>query len=216
MEEFISWFGSWPLAGPLKIALSLLGASIGLVAAGFSLRAGIINLGRQRQAKLIQDQTLWSGSVSDFTKDDVTRALRYYVTPDCSQTDPANSADIRKAAGIRERVVAVVDRFIADSENRHLLVLADTGMGKTSFCLNYLAHRNRHRRSDQPPNCAIIPLGRPDAIQKIRKIANPADTVLLLDAFDEDAKAVDNSDARLAELLTAASEFGTVVVTCRS
>lgn len=216
MEAAISWFGSWPLAGAVKIALGLLGASIGLAAAGFSLRAGIINLNRQKQAKLIQDQTLWSGSVSDFTKDDVTRALRDYVTPDCSQTNPANSADIRKAAGIREQVVAVVDRFIADSENRHLLVLADTGMGKTSFCLNYLAHRNRHRGSDQPPNCAIIPLGRPDAIQKIRKIANPADTVLLLDAFDEDAKAIDNSDARLAELLTAASEFGTVIVTCRS
>ncbi len=133
MEALVSWLGSSPSAGALKIVLGLLGAVIGIVAAGFSLRAGIINLARQRQAKLIQDQTLWSGSVSDFTKDDVTRALRHYVTPDCSQTDPANSADIRKAAGIREQVVDVVDRFISDSENRHLLVLADTGMGKTSF-----------------------------------------------------------------------------------
>lgn len=216
MDAFILWFNGWPLAGAIKIALGLLAALITLIGAGFTLRAGIVNLSRQKQAKLIQEQTLWSGSVSDFTREDVTRAIRHYVTPDCSQTDPANSADIRKSAGVREPVVAVVDRFISDSENRHLLVLADTGMGKTSFCLNYLAHRNRRRKSDQPPSCAIIPLGRPDAIQKIRKITNPAETVLLLDAFDEDSKAIENSDARLGELLSAASEFGTVIVTCRS
>lgn len=216
MEAIIAWVDAWPMAGLIKAALGIIAGVVSLVAAAIGARAGIINLSRQHQAKLIQDQTLWSGAVSDFTKDDVTRALKHYETPDCSQTDPANSADIRKSAGIREQVVKVVDRFISDSENRHLLVLADTGMGKTSFCLNYLAHRNRRRKSDQSLNCAVIPLGRPDAIRKIRRIPNPADTVLLLDALDEDIKAMDDSDARLAELLGAASEFGTVIVTCRS
>jgi hypothetical protein len=216
MDAVIAWIDAWPLAGLVKTALGIIAGAVSLGAAIVGMRAGVINLNRQHQAKLIQDQTQWSGTVSDFTKDDITRALKHYVTPDCSQTDPANSADIRKSAGIREQVVKVVDRFIADSENRHLLVLADTGMGKTSFCLNYLAHRNRRRIRDQPLNCAVIPLGRPDAIRKIRKIPNPADTILLLDAFDEDVKAIDNSDARLAELLGAASGFGTVIVTCRS
>jgi len=214
--DAVAWIEAWPLAELIKVALGLIAGVVSLAAAAIGVRAGILNLKRQHQAKLIQDQTLWSGTVSDFTKDDITRALRHYVTPDCSQTDPGNSTDIRKPAGIREQVLKVVDRFIAESENRHLLVLADTGMGKTSFCLNYLAHRNRLRKSDQAPNCAVIPLGRPDALRKIRKIPNPADTILLLDAFDEDVKAIESSNTRLAELLDAASEFGTVIVTCRS
>jgi len=216
MEAVIAWIEARPLAELIKVALGLIAGSVSLAAAAIGVRAGIVNLKRQHQAKIIQDQTLWSGNVSDFTTDDVTRALKHYVTPDCSQTDPSNSADIRKSAGIREQVMRVVDRFIAESENRHLLVLADTGMGKTSFCLNYLAHRNRQRKGDQSPNCAVIPLGRPDALRKIRKIPNPAETILLLDAFDEDNKAIESSTARLSELLDAASEFGTVIITCRS
>lgn len=116
MDAAIAWFQALPLADLIKGALAIVGGGLGLVAGGIGVRAAIINLNRQHQAKLIQDQTLWSGTVSDFTKDDVTRALKHYVAPDCSQTDPANSADIRKSAGIREQVVKVVDRFISDSE----------------------------------------------------------------------------------------------------
>lgn len=216
MDDVARWFETFAYAGAIKAALGIIGALIGLAASGFALRAGIVNLRRQKQAKLIQDQALWSGTVSDFTREDITDSLKHYVVPDCSQTDPANSADIRKAAGVREPVVRAVDRFIAQSENRHLLVLADTGMGKTSFCLNYLAHRNTIRKGDGALACAVIPLGRPNALEKIRRIPNPTDTILLLDAFDEDVRAIDNSSARLSELLNQAAEFGTVIVTCRS
>lgn len=216
MSNMLTAFQSPIAAGWIKFALWIIGWLIGLAASGFSLRAGLINLQRQKQAKLIQDQALWSGTVSDFTREDITASLQHYVVPDCSQADPANSSDIRRTAGVREPVIQTVDRFITHSENRHLLVLADTGMGKTSFCLNYLAHRNRLRKGDSALGCAVIPLGRPDALEKIRRVPNPADTILLLDAFDEDVRAINNSDERLSELLNQAAEFGTVIITCRS
>ncbi|WP_131368810.1 NACHT domain-containing protein [Caulobacter vibrioides] len=216
MNSILTAFQSLAAAGWIKVALGIVAGLIGLAASAFSLRAGLINLQRQKQAKLIQDQALWSGTVSDFTKEDITASLKHYVVPDCSQTDPANSSDIRRAAGVREPVIRTVDRFITNSENRHLLVLADTGMGKTSFCLNYLAHRNRLNKGEGALSCAVIPLGRPDALEKIRRVPNPADTILLLDAFDEDVRAIDNSDERLSQLLNQAAEFGTVIITCRS
>ena len=47
----------------------------------------------------------------------------------------------------------------------------------------------------------LFPLGSPDIWKDIEKIENKRDTILLLDAFDEDIKAVDDYDARMKEII---------------
>ncbi|MCI0692556.1 hypothetical protein L0337_11205 [candidate division KSB1 bacterium] len=74
----------------------------------------------------------------------------------------------------------------------------------------------RRRRKRQRFDLAVIPLGIPDANDHIRKVADPKDTVLLLDAFDEDTRAIQNYRERLKQLLDLGKDFRQVLITCRT
>lgn len=200
--------------------IAALGATVGLFYAllvgSIKLYSSIIEIRTTIRVKRIQDRNIKSGNAPDFTKDDIKKSLRDYVIPDCAQTDPSNSADLRRVAAVRQSVFEAVDNFIANSENKHLLLLADTGMGKTTFCLNFLDRLHRSSDGNDGCPCVVIPLGRPAAIDKIRAVTAKNDTVLILDAFDEDVEAISDSAARLGAIMNEAASFRSVIVTCRS
>jgi hypothetical protein len=153
--------------------------------------------------------------IASFTDAEIACAVKNYVEPDCSQTDPANELDMRHADGARESMLAAIDRLVAEKGNeRHLLVVADEGMGKTALCLNFYA-REQRKKSNKRKLVAVIPLGRPNAVEQIEAIERKRETVLFLDGLDEDASAIHDRDARLQMLMEAAADFMTVIVTCR-
>jgi len=88
-------------------------------------------------------------------------------------------------------------------------------MGKSSFVINYYAHnlklqkRKRHR-------LAVVPLGIPNALEAIARIDNKKETVIFLDAFDEDTEAIKDHARRLHELMRACSGYRRVLITCRT
>src|SRR5438105_9822045 len=85
----------------------------------------------------------------------IDNALRYYVRPYCTSVDPSQEAEIRQVVSTREDLFAVVDRFLdKQSPHRHIFLLADSGMGKTSFVINYYAHNMRKRRRRR---LAVVP-----------------------------------------------------------
>jgi hypothetical protein len=116
----------------------------------------------------------------------------------------------------RESLFEKVDYFLDhESSRRHLLVLADSGTGKTSFVLNYYVHNaNRSRRKRHP--LALVPLGIIDADQLIAAVPNPEDTAIFLDALDEDIKAIEGHRARIDALMQATRRFRRVIITCRT
>ena len=131
--------------------------------------------------KIYDDETIW-------------RATRYYVQPDGANVDPAQEAEMRHAAVVPGNLFHAIDQYLSGhsphaTHVRHLLLLADSGMGKTSFVLNYYA-RNQQLPSRQRQRLAVVPLGIPDALEKIMGIQHKAETTLFLDAFDEDTKAI--------------------------
>lgn len=65
-----------------------------------------------------------------------------------------------------------------------LFILSDAGMGKTSLLLML---KLAHLFSFWPKryNCLLLKLG-PDTLERLRAHPNKGDTVLLLDALDED------------------------------
>lgn len=146
----------------------------------------------------------------------IERCTRYYIRPDCSSVDPADEADLRSLVTSREDLFSVVDRFLEhESTHRHLLLLADSGMGKSSFVLNYYAaKRLRSRRKRQ--RFAVVPLGHPDAAGYIDRIEPKRETILLLDAFDEDPAAITDYRARLEALMKLCAPFRRVLLTCRT
>lgn len=146
----------------------------------------------------------------------VYRAIRYYVEPHCTSVDPAQEAEPRSLIVAQEPVLSVLDRFLSDgAPARHMVVLADSGMGKTSLLLNYFA-RNQRRRKSKRHRIHLVHLGLKDADERIRLIPDPGKAVLFLDAFDEDTKAIASHRARISEILNLCSGFRRVLITSRT
>jgi hypothetical protein len=169
---------------------------------------------RRRTQRMIMD---------DFGTDfyqlpEIESAARYYVRPDCSSVDPAQEMELRHVIATKEDLFDAVDRYVMhEAGQRHILLLADSGMGKSSFILSYYA-RNKRLPKRKRQRLAIIQLGRPgDALEEIEKIEHQKSTVLFLDAFDEDIRAIQNGyRSRLDELMKACERFKRVLITCRT
>jgi hypothetical protein len=152
----------------------------------------------------------------DFDDAAIDRATRYYILPSCTVMDEAGEADWGTTGRAqREPLFDVMDQFLSDeSPHHHLLLLAESGLGKTSFLLNYFARNlsrvwKRHR-------IALVYLGRRDALEQLGRVSDPRRTVLLLDSLDEDPEARFDCRKRIAEIMEAAQRFRRVVVTCRT
>jgi hypothetical protein len=151
----------------------------------------------------------------DYTRVQIRNAIKYYIWPECQSVDPAQSIEIRSTIAVKNDLLQTIDRnLMQPAEYKHYMLLADTGMGKTSFLLNYLARHLRKWR--KPYKMELIPLNVPGLQEKLAKIAQPQRTVLLLDALDEDVMAVHDHVARLADIMQWTKQFHRVVLTCRT
>ena len=156
----------------------------------------------------------------------IERARENYIKPHCQPNNPAHNPDDKKAIPSkvsvrdtnrkREDLFKTIDAMLEKPvDNKYIILLGETGTGKTSFVLNYYARYLS--RGPKTYRLQVVPLGIPDAeIQKLRDIANQADTVLFLDALDEDIRAVRNHRERVSELCRLASGFRCLLITCRT
>jgi hypothetical protein len=143
------------------------------------------------------------------------RSLRYYLPPFCQDVDPAGGDEPRLVFGVQNKLFAVLDTVLSrETEYRYIILLADSGMGKTSALLNYFSRYMKQWR--KPYQLALIPLGIPDADDRIAAVAEKSNTVLLLDALDEDTLAIVDHTERVRMLLQLTREFRKVVITCRT
>ncbi|MEK6279604.1 MAG: hypothetical protein AABN95_04550 [Acidobacteriota bacterium] len=151
-------------------------------------------------------------SLSD---EEIERAQTLYIEPFVQNVDPMGSEEPRAHAGVKNKLFETLDSlFHATSPYRYLILLADSGMGKTSALINY---NIRHlRRRYQKFQVALIFLSKKSALQEIQKITERRDCILFLDAFDEDTLAIKDHQQRLDELMVATDGFRRVVVTCRT
>lgn len=153
-----------------------------------------------------------------FDDDALKEAVRFYVPPRCTKSDPAHDSEPFAAATAESGCIfQVVNRLLAEGHTRHILVLADSGMGKTSFLLNFF-FRNYSRVFRRPRNLLLVSLARPGAEEIIKSldVKRQAGTILLLDALDEDVDARGRVTDRLGSLLLKASTYRGVIITCRS
>lgn len=162
---------------------------------------------RSDKAARLQDENL---RLHWFQGQDFVSALKDYLVPYCSNVDPSDREDLRNTVAVREPVFDALERELIAEDKRHILVLADSGMGKTTLLLNLVAREQHHRR------LALVPLGEADAMERLEAIPNKRETVLLLDAFDEDPRAIEDAAIRMETIMTAAAPFKCVVMTCRT
>ena len=152
-----------------------------------------------------------------YDEETIKQSTKYYISPKCSNIDPAQEEEIRQALmATRESLFDKIDYFLDhDSSKRHLLILADSGTGKTSFVLNYYAY-NLRRRQNKSQNLFLVPLGLKDADIQISEYENKNETVIFLDALDEDTKAIEDHRTRIRYLMDACRDYKRVIITCRT
>lgn len=193
-------------------ALSVIFGIIAILAKPVAL---ILGWWRKRRSARMSASLQAKTNVESFTDTEISQAVLHYIEPHASNVDPANEDDIRDFAFVREAVFLALDRALQSQDKVHLMVLADSGMGKTTLLLNFYA-REQERPRKRRREIAIVPLGRPDAVAQIKVVKDKRSTILLLDALDEDTLAIANHESRLHDLLEASADFKAVIVSCRT
>ncbi len=187
--------------------------ALSLVVGIFGIRAARVKFRfYQQRNKLLKDENAQS-FINQFNKDEVTEAISNYVKPYCSPSDPANKDGDEFLADTRENIFQYMDRVIATSSKSYNLIMADSGMGKTSFCLNYYSYRNENFKDY---NVSLFSLSNGDVDNKIFAVNDKSSTILILDAFDEDPRSIADGRSHLDRLIQKCADFRCVIITCRS
>nr|VFJ90908.1 MAG: Formylglycine-generating enzyme, required for sulfatase activity, contains SUMF1/FGE domain [Candidatus Kentron sp. LFY] len=144
-----------------------------------------------------------------------------YVEPFCQDHSPTDDPkDRRPISHIRAPVFSTINTFLkGDSSrftdsSRRMFVLSDPGMGKTSLLMMI---KLTHLAGFWPQgyDCLLLKLGK-DTLDVVWQHSDKTNTVLLLDALDEDPLALGNVEKRLLEILEAAGDYYRVIVSCRT
>lgn len=158
---------------------------------------------------------------------DAVALLRTYVPPTMVRSNPADEDEDAPSSPSSggDSTARFFSQFLAESGTSDdpgsnvLLVLADAGMGKTSMLkmlrLDYLGFANLGVRWPVDRDCQVHKLQRGTG-PRLAAADDPARTILLLDALDEDPAAWGQLEARLISLLDLAKGFFRVVVSCRT
>lgn len=193
----------------LKVVAGLL--TVGAAIIGVLTASKKYQLTKKKNA--IFEDSISAQFIGQFNQDELSQALSGYVIPHCSPGDPANKEGEEYLADMRESVFEYMDRSIKESPRSYHLLMADTGMGKTSFCINYFVHLKKNLKAWKP---CLLSLTSGDVLKRLDKIENKSNVVLIADAFDEDPQASENGRHRLSEILEASMDFRAVIITCRS
>lgn len=157
------------------------------------------------------------GAIS-FSKDEFMAGLEVYVRHKGMFSDPSAKVEMSEAL-LADRVDAVgyLDSFLAKPTSKHLLVLADCGMGKTTFLINYFYKRSGWL-DKRGLSVALVSLAKTGYMAEIESVpvASRGSTVLLMDALDEDPLILDGINQRVRKLLSITEGFRAVVISCRS
>lgn len=161
-----------------------------------------------------------------YSKTDIETKTHYYIPLYKQNNIPA----INKIQGIKGNAISkekiipfFLKKLLSKDKNVHkyYLVLADSGMGKTTFLINLYLKYNKSWYWYSPfrlfkPNIKLFPLGHPNIFEDISKVKNKKNTILLLDAFDEDVAAIQNYNNRLNTILLKVNSFQKVIITCQT
>ena len=152
-------------------------------------------------------------------KREVLLATKYFIQTKGQNISPSNENELRysQAFTTKQKLIPFYIDAIKNDNNqtKHYLILADSGMGKTTFLLNfYLSYKRIFIRRKY--NIVILPLGHPEIENMINSIKNQEETILLLDGFDEDPKAVNNYTDRIEFYTKKTYKFRKIFITSRT
>ena len=108
--------------------------------------------------------------------------------------------------------------FKEKADERFYLILGGAGMGKSTFMINLYRQYLHQFSFNRKFNIVFLPFKNQDGLAKLEKMSfeEKQNSILLLDAFDEDPLAVEDYETRLVEVMKLVWDFRKVVITCRT
>lgn len=177
-------------------------------------------------ARKMQNEYIHNALEHDFKEYLGEESQRQYIETQFLSTPPHEFDEPNKAttATTREPMDKFCDRIFKDNNpnERVYMVLAGSGMGKTTFMVNVFCHYVKQNMTRKGMNLDIRLLRLDDekVLDDIKKISEdgsikPEKTILLLDALDENRYASGNFVEFKQKLEDAMEPFGLVMITCR-
>lgn len=155
-----------------------------------------------------------------YTRKEVEESLKNYIPTMCQNVDPARFEEVHNsyALATQENLLKFFLNKVFKNKNdeqKYFIVLGGSGMGKTTFLINlYYKFTSKPRIGN--PEIKLYPLNNVNTLKRIEQISNKSNTILLLDAFDEDRFANDDAETRLNRIIEIAWEFKFLIITCRT
>ncbi len=161
--------------------------------------------------------------LSFMNSSEVYEAINRYIPTRFSRTDPSNNDEPTPeyvesgASNEKDKAPLLLEQFMKYEYSvkygqKYYLCLGDCGMGKTTFLLNLYYRTSKLKQY----NCVFISLQESDYLEKIQQIENPTNTILMLDALDENDKALANYSGFITELERETADFCRVIITART
>ena len=160
-----------------------------------------------------------------FTSQEIKHHTKNYIQTRSQNVPPSNEDEPIDsiAATVTQRLIPLMWKQILPEKNpqKYILILADSGMGKTTFSINlFIKQKSRITLFGLLPkkNIFLFPLGLNDVFSEIEKIDPEIkkNSYLILDALDEDEKALNNYEERIAEIVLKTYGFLKVIITSRT
>jgi hypothetical protein len=157
-----------------------------------------------------------------FLPSEVKSATSFYIDTFCQNIPPSDFEELQSshAFAVQERLMPFflnkVFKFKSKPENRFYFILSDSGMGKTTFLINlHTKYSNKFRRQFK---IKLLPLGSTMIDEELKNTDSNErrNTILLLDAFDEDVRASVDYKKRLSEIVNLVWDFRIVIITSRT
>lgn len=139
--------------------------------------------------------------------------LKYYIPTRGQITDPcANENNFSSKS--QNLTSLFLNKYLQDSETQYFLILADSGVGKTTFLDNlYLKYNKKIIKRNK---IIYKTLSYNRTVEDIKKLKRPENKILLLDGFDEDPQVREDYKKRLDEICRVTEDFYKIIITCRT
>ena len=178
---------------------------------------------REAEEKEKKQLTILKDLFPYFSELQVNRSHELFIETKGQNVPPSKEKEPRRthAHATKEPLIPkfVDHSFVQERDDeRFYLVLADSGMGKTTFMIN-LYLRYLEKTQGKAFSIKLYPLSYPDIEGEIKKLVEKGEdkrTILLLDAFDEDREAAKNYQLRMDQIVQWVKNFREVVITSRT
>ena len=140
------------------------------------------------------------------------QSMKYYISTRVREKDPCDEEN-NDFSGFK-LIPHFIKEIFKKSEEQYFIILADSGMGKTTFLLKLFF--KYYKKILKKYDIVFVPLSLSSSIEKIREVKNKSNTILLLDGFDEDQYAMEDYNQRFKYICNETELFYKVIITCRT